>query len=130
MRDTGSVTTLEEAREELEKWKRKASKHAAAESRARSFVAHYLRQIDQLSLPPEPAEGRVVSFLKSYRGNPIVYRFAAVRGGDRWWVTGDAPIVKHGVTWAKLIEFVRSGNTLLPQDPRPMVDEAETNPPF
>lgn len=57
---------------------------------------------------PEGGELAVVCFEKSFgKSDGPTYKYAAIRSGDLWYVTGNR--VREGLPWDGLMDFVVSG---------------------
>lgn len=90
--------------------------------RARADIDEYENKLSWLaSLPDEPetpedGDGPVIYFRKRFGDAERLehedgYQYAAVRSGDRWWVTGGRSRRLAGLTWRELLAFIYMGET-------------------
>lgn len=70
-------------------------------------------EVESRLVPTEPRRGSVLAFTKYYHGL-TPYRFAAIKSGDHWYVTGRrasnmARSTDGGHTWESLVKLIRDG---------------------
>lgn len=76
-------------------------------ARLRREADRLMREADALDRRmEEPAKGRVnsiVMFEKQFEKGGAVYRYAAVRSGEHWWITGAD---RRPLSWDELLDFM------------------------
>lgn len=60
------------------------------------------------------SDGQVLSFERTFIGSDQVWRYAAVRSGGRWWLTGAKS--PQGLTWEQLVLWLVSGDVPVSPD--------------
>jgi hypothetical protein len=65
----------------------------------------------------EPSGGSILKFEKRYNGLASqVYYFAAIRYGNRWYLTASGTYPKSPMTWEELTEFIGDGKCWKPRN--------------
>ena len=65
----------------------------------------------------EPSGGSILKFEKRYNGLASqVYYFAAIRYGNKWYLTASGTYPKSPMTWEELTEFIGDGKCWKPRN--------------
>lgn len=75
----------------------------------RTQLTHLERQ---LTRPAEPNTGLII-FRKRYSAGGVIYGYAALKSGSKWFTTGST-CPPRGFTWDDLLDFIEKDNTLPP----------------
>jgi len=63
------------------------------------------RELERLDAIPEPPDGTVVTFSKYFGADRRRYRYAVIRSGRRWYVTGEKAGSYGGAPWESVVSL-------------------------